>query len=249
MSQNPPVALDFQAVLARSFALLVKNAVPLAILAGLIVGLPSLLLQNRAVDVEIARPGIWEGLSLSGLILMVAQAVLHAAVSVGLLRQLAGEPDQKLGDLLSSAWGPVIAVVGVSLVKGLVLGFFYGIGSFWWLVLPLPFLGLGIWLAARWLIAVPVAVAEKRGIADALARSRDLTAGHRWTLMAYLALLWVLTVLLGKISAGVFGVLGLGNLAHAAVMIVTAALDATVAVVVYWSLKNGAGQVTLPTAG
>ncbi len=239
--------LDFQAVLARSFALLVKNAVPLAILAGLIVGLPSLLLRETVIDSDIANPGIWEGLSISGLILMVAQAVLHAAVTVGLLRQLGGAPDQKLGDLLSSAWAPVLAVIGVSLVKGLVLGFFYGIGSYWWLVLPLPFLVVGIWLAARWLVAVPAAVAEKLDITEALGRSRDLTSGHRWTLMAWLALLWLLTALLAKIIAAVFSVLGLGALAHAAVMIFTAALDATVAVVVYWSLKNTPDQVTLST--
>jgi hypothetical protein len=230
--------LDFQSVLNRSLELMIRNVVPMLILAGLIVGLPSLLLRDSAIDRNVADPGIWEGLSISGVVLMVAQAVLHAAISVGLLRQLKGEPDQKLGDLLSSAWAAVLAVIGVSLVKGLLLGFFYGVGSYWWLVLPLPFLVIGIWLAARWLVAIPAAVAENLDISDALGRSREMTAGHRWTLMAYLALLWVVTFLLGKVAGFVLGIIGLGGLAQTAVLIFTAALDSTVAVVVYWTLKN-----------
>jgi hypothetical protein len=241
---NRPAALDFQQVLSLSLALLVKNAVPIAILAGLIVGLPSLLLRATAIDPEVAKPGIWEGLSLTGIILMVCQAMLHAAIAVGLLRQLSGQPDQKLGDLLATAWSAVVAVIGVSLVKGVVLGIFFSIGSYWWLVLPALFLLIGLWLAARWLVAVPAAVDEKHDIADALGRSRDMTADHRWTLVAWLAVLWIITWLLAKIVGGVFGVLGLGGLAHAAVMILTSALEATVAVVVYWRLKNAPERAT-----
>jgi hypothetical protein len=238
-------SLDFQQVLSSSFALLVKNAVPIAILAGLIVGVPSLLLRETAIDTDIAKPGIWEGLSLSGVILMVCQAMLHAAIAVGLLRQLSGQPDQKLGDLLGTAWNAVIAVIGVSLVKGIVLGIFFGMGSYWWMILPAPFLLIGLWLAARWLVAVPAAVDEKHDIADAFGRSRDMTSGHRWTLVAWLAVLWIITWLLAKIVGGVFGVLGLGGLAHAAVMILTSALEATVAVVVYWRLKSSPEQATV----
>jgi hypothetical protein len=230
--------LDFQSVLRRSFDLLVRNIVPLLVLSGLLVGLPSLLLRDTAVDTELAKPGIWEGLSISGLVLMVAQAMLHAAVATGLLRQLSGAADQKLGDLLSSAWGAIVAVILVSLIKGIVLGVLFGIGSYWWLVIPAPFLLLGIWLSARWLVAIPAAVMEKLDATDALSRSRDLTSGHRWTLVAWLALLWLMTLLLGKVVAGVFGVVGLGALAHTAVLILSAALDATVAVVVYWRLIN-----------
>jgi hypothetical protein len=240
-----PATLDFQDVLRRSFDLLARNAVPLLVLAGLLVGLPSLLLRDSAVDTDLAKPGIWEGLSLSGLVLMVAQAMLHAAVASGMLRQLGGAADQKLADLLRTAGGAVLAVIGVSLIKGIVLGVLFGIGSYWWLVVPAPFLLLGIWLSARWLVAVPVAVAENLGVSDALARSRDLTAGHRWTLMAWLALLWVLTLLLGKLLAALFGVVGLGALAHGVVLVLSAALDATVAVVVYWRLINGRNLATV----
>ncbi len=239
--------IDFQTVLARSFALLVRNAVPLLILAGLIVGLPSLLLRDTALDREVANPGIWEGLTLSGLVLMVAQALLHAAVTTGLMQQLAGQPAPKLGDLLAAAWATTLPVIGVSLVKGLALGLLFGIGSYWWLVLPLPFLVVGIWLGARWLVAVPAAVTEKLDVADALGRSRELTAGHRWTLMAWLAILWAVTLVAGKIIGALFGVLGLGGLAHAAVLIASAALDATAAVVIYWTLKSSPEQVTVQT--
>jgi Membrane domain of glycerophosphoryl diester phosphodiesterase len=157
-----------------------------------------------------------------------------------LLRQLGGAADQKLGDLLAGAWGAVIAVIVVSLIKGIVLGVLFGIGWYWWLVIPAPFLLAGIWLSARWLVAIPAAVMEKLDATDALARSRDLTSGHRWTLMAWLALLWLLTLLLGKGMAVLFGWLGLGALAHTAILILSAALDATVAVVVYWRLINQA---------
>jgi membrane-anchored glycerophosphoryl diester phosphodiesterase (GDPDase) len=121
-----------------------------------------------------------------------------------------------------------------------VLGVLFGIGRYWWLVIPAPFLLAGIWLSARWLVAIPAAVMEKLDATDALARSRDLTSGHRWTLMAWLALLWLLTLLLGKGMAVLFGWLGLGALAHTAILILSAALDATVAVVVYWRLINQA---------
>jgi hypothetical protein len=45
---------------------------------------------------------------------------------------------------------------------------------------PTVLLPVSVWLVARWGIAAPVAVAEGLTVRQALARSRDLTKGHRW---------------------------------------------------------------------
>jgi hypothetical protein len=236
-------SLDFQDILHRSLSLMASNLVPLAILAGLLVGIPSLVFGTGVLDADVAAPGIWEGWSVSGLLLMVGQAMLHAAVTIGLLRQLTGAPGQSLNNLLTQAWGAILAVITVSLTKGIVIGFCYGFFHWgWWLFFPILFLAAAIWLSAAWLVAIPAAVDEKLGVARALGKSMSLTKPHRWTLVSYIIVLWVLTAIAAKIIAFVFGVFRLGGLAHIAVQITSAALDATLAVVVYHRLRGHGAQ-------
>ncbi len=231
--------LDFQDVLARSLDLMARNIVPLAILAGLLVGVPSLIFGQGWLDAEVAEPGIWEGWSLSGLLLMVGQAMLHAAVTIGLLRQLNGAPAQGLNDLLGQAWDAILAVIALALVKGFIIGVCFGFFKWgWWLVLPVVFGVIALWLSAAWLVAVPAAVDEKLSVGGALGRSMALTRPHRWTLIGYFIVLWVLTLVAAKVVAFVFGIFSIGALAAVAVQIAASALDATLAVVVYHQLKG-----------
>jgi Membrane domain of glycerophosphoryl diester phosphodiesterase len=235
--------LDFQDILHRSLSLMATNAMPLAILAGLLVGIPSLIFGTGALDAEVAAPGIWEGWSVSGLLLMVGQAMLHAAVTIGLLRQLTGAAAQSLNDLLTQSWGAILAVITVSLTKGIVIGFCYGFFNWgWWLLFPILFLAAAVWLSAAWLVAIPAAVDQKLGVGGALGQSMSLTKPHRWTLVGYIIVLWVLTAIAAKVIAFVFGIFSLGDLAHIAVQIASAALDATLAVVVYHRLRGDGAQ-------
>ncbi len=241
MTQPHPAQLDFEGILRRSLALMADNLLPLAILAGLLVGVPSMVFGQGVIDPQIMRSGIWEGLSLSGLVLMLGQAMLQAAVTLGLLRQIEGAAVQSLPDLLAQAWGSIVAVIGVSLVKGIVIGFCYGVFALsWWLIFPVVFLAAGAWISAAWLVAIPAAVAEKPGIGAALQRSQQLTRAHRWTLIGYFIALWLLGAVLAKLVWFVFGIFSLGSLAQTVVLIALAALDATVAVVVYHQLRGTA---------
>jgi hypothetical protein len=235
-------SLDFQDVLARSLRLMATNIIPLAILAGLLVGVPSLIFGQGWLDQQVAEPGIWEGWSLSGLLLMVGQAMLHAAVTIGLLRQLNGAPAQSLNDLLGQAWSAILAVIALALVKGFIIGVCFGFFKWsWWLVLPVVFGLAALWLSAAWLVAVPAALDEKLSVGGALGRSMALTKPHRWTLVGYFVVLWVLTLIAARVIAFIFGILSLGDLAATAVQIAASALDATLAVVVYHQLKAGEG--------
>ena len=58
---------------------------------------------------------------------------------------------------------------------------------------------LALWLIARWGIATPEAVAEHLSLRRALARSRDLTKGHRWRTAGVAFLANVVVAVLGPL--------------------------------------------------
>lgn len=51
----------------------------------------------------------------------------------------------------------------------------------------------GLMLLCRWIVALPVNMAERPGVRAALGRSRDLTDGHRWPIFGLLLLFGLLS--------------------------------------------------------
>jgi hypothetical protein len=55
----------------------------------------------------------------------------------------------------------------------------------------LAFVVPGVMLFVRWFVAMPACVVEERGVRSSMARSSDLTAGHRWKIYALMTLMYI----------------------------------------------------------
>ncbi|MFW8695946.1 hypothetical protein ACOI9Y_35795, partial [Mesorhizobium japonicum] len=58
-------------------------------------------------------------------------------------------------------------------------------------------------LTVLWSVSAPAVVAEKRGVFEAMQRSRDLTRGYRWHIFGLLVIYLVLSMIVGMLVGGV----------------------------------------------
>jgi hypothetical protein len=223
-----PAAPPFSAgsVISRSFSVWLGNFVPFSIVA-LVVNLPVLALVAWAPS---GSPG-WEILVrlLSGL----ADLVAVGALTFGVLESLRGGR-APIGRLFEKGFGKMGTVFVVSFRTGLwfVLGF---------VLLVVPFV---VWYCALY-VAIPAAVVEDRlaSSADALARSRELTAGHRWAILAVTLVVVVVTVVVGGVAGLVITLLrqtlpgGVQAFLVVAVTTLVSALGACAHAVAYHDLR------------
>lgn len=118
--------------------------------------------------------------------LVVFGWVMGVVVTLSLLRR---------SDVAFAESGATSLVQG--LAASLFTGFAIGIG---FLLLVIP----GLYLSIRWLMVIPVILAEGGGISSAASRSAQYGRGHFWTLFGAFVLLWLpwLIVWLGAVIAG-----------------------------------------------
>ena len=160
----------------------------------------------------------------------LAVATLYQGMVVGLVRDIQdGRRDNSIGALVRSVAPVVLPLLGA----GLIIGFGVGIG-FVLFVVP------GLYLLTIWAVAAPVIVVERRGIGDALGRSRRLVRGNGWRVLATLVLAFLILMVVSvglallaiaivdsEILRVVFGALGSA---------VTAPIVALVSSVLYFRL-------------
>lgn len=136
---------------------------------------------------------------------------------------------------------PANLAMSILLALAVMLGF---------LVLVVP----GIMLFLRWSVAVPALVVEKAGILGSLGRSRDLTDGHRWSILGFLLVVTIVNLVVFGGASLVIGLLGaaVGGIGGQAVSILSglvmnagfAALGAAATAALYFELRR-AGEGTL----
>lgn len=228
---NADGELQIGEVIRRAFELLVDNIVTLAILAFLIVGVPSLLLSGNLFAKDVLHRGFWIGWTGNGLVLALCQALLTAAVMNTIARAEAGDAQLPVSQTIQDAVPVVLSVFFTALLYGIVVGI-----GFWLLVLP------GVYLMVRYFVAIPVAALEKPGIMASLGRSADLTSGNRWVIFGLIVVLLILNYVLGTLVWAAFGLLGLGELAEALLTSTFAGFSAIVAVLVYRALRTAKGE-------
>ncbi len=185
-----PGAVAFSAgrVIGRSFSVWLRNFVPFSIVT-LVVHLPVLALA--AAMPPGGGPG-WNAADnlLSGL----ARLVAIGALAYGVLESLHGERPS-IGALFRTGFRKLGSVFAVSFRVGL------------WLLLGVVLLVVPalVWYCALF-VAVPAIVVEnERDSAEALQRSRDLTRGHRWAILAVVLVMFVVSVA-GVLLAGALSV-------------------------------------------
>jgi hypothetical protein len=220
------MALDFEHIVKRSLSILSSNAGPFGLAALLLVALPSYVLKGDMLDREVLAHGFDAGWNLSGLILMAAQIILSAFVMYGTAQHLRGAP---IG--FESALRRGVQVIISVWLTALLLWAIFSLGK---LMFIIPY------FIARMIffVTIPVAVLEEAGPAKALSRSADLTSGHRWALLGYTIMLWVLGLLASWIMHIVLDIIGLGDIAAMATAALIAAFDAVAVTVIYHDLRN-----------
>jgi hypothetical protein len=176
-------------VLSRSWSIYLANLVPFFILA-LIVQVPSFL-WTLLYKPDPLEPNMI--MNLAGSVLpMVLGFILTGALTYGVFQQMRGRK-ASIGDCISVGIARLLPVIGVALVVG--LGVFLGL-----LLLIVP----GVILICMWWCAVPVAVVEKGGVSVSLARSSELTRGHRWTVFGIILVMGIIQAIAGAVIAMVF---------------------------------------------
>ena len=92
-----------------------------------------------------------------------------------------GRVDATVGELLGSVSSKLFSLLLLGIVTGILItvGFFF-------LIIP------GIILALMWFVAVPVLVAEDKGVFASMSRSSELTKGNRWRLIWLFVIIYVL---------------------------------------------------------
>jgi hypothetical protein len=173
-------------VLSKSFSLFSARLAPFTAIA-LVAFAPEFLFELLVVN----RSGA--AAVLLGIALKVASGALaNASILYGVVQELRGR-GFTFAESLSSGLSRLGAVIGVSLLVGLLAGLAA-------ILLVIP--GFIVWTV--YAIAVPVCVAERLGVLESMSRSAFLTKGNRWRIFGILFLVFVAMVLVGGL-VGFFG--------------------------------------------
>jgi Membrane domain of glycerophosphoryl diester phosphodiesterase len=201
--------LDIGGVLRRAFETYREQAgtlLPAAFIIFLIAGVINAILIATVFATR--SPGL---LILGGLILLVV-AFLAGALFAGMVVELVqdvqdGRRDFSIGDLFRSAAPAVPSILGAAIVIALAI---YIVPIAVFTALGIPVLGflitlvLLVVLGTMWAVAIPAIVIERPGIIAALKRSRELTSGSFWQVLAVLIVVGIIVV----IVAAIFNAIG-----------------------------------------
>jgi len=198
-AEAPREALNMGRVVSKTSGAIGRNGSTLFVLAlvlGVAPQLAASFLQARANPATSGLPGggFTGPFFITILISSVLSILLQAAVIRGVLDDLNGRRPQ-IADCLSAGLKVILPLLAIGIVSGTAIGL-----GFILLIVP------GVILAMRWLVALPVRVAEGPGVFAALARSTQLTKGNRWALFGlvfgYWVVIWItMAVLLGSAFA------------------------------------------------
>lgn len=194
---------DVGRVFELTFGAIGANGLPLLLIALLFVGLPqAALVWGQTMLVEQTGTGNFFGVAMlvglvGFLLTLVGGVLMQGVVTHTVVADLQGRKTslrESLNVALRSFW----VLIGIGIVSGVAMG----LGL---ILLIVP----GILIFLIWLMAGPVAIAERTGVFEALSRSRTLTRDHRWWLLliavVYFVVSWVLGLLAGLLSLAVGG--------------------------------------------
>ena len=159
---------------------------------------------------------------------LVCSALANAAVIYGVVQELRGRRFT-FSDSLGAGFGRMGAVVGLSLLVGILIGLAA-------ILLVVP--GIIVW--CLYAVAIPVCVVEQRGARASMTRSSFLTKGNRWQIFGIFLLILVASIAFGAIVGFVAGYAGGMTLVRIATYLIEALVGAfnSVAVgVLYYQLR------------
>jgi hypothetical protein len=215
-------------VFARTARLLARNA-PIYVAVSATAAVPSVLLAESGE--KFGGPSAYAAVAwgVLAVVLALALGTLSQAVVVhAAFQDMCGRP-VRLFESLRAGSGRLLAIVGLALG----MGFFVGIGL---LMLIVP----GVVLLIMWTVATPACVVERLGVGASMARSSDLTKGHRWQIFGMLILVGFVESIAGAGVKAVLGVAGSAGLVIAGTLLwngLSGAFSAILAVATYHDLR------------
>jgi hypothetical protein len=163
-------------------------------------------------------------------LLALALTFLYQGMVVGLVQDVQdGRRDSSVSELVRSVAPVLLPLIGASLIVA--LGLFFGT-----ILLIAP----GLYLLTIWAVVAPAIVVERRGVFDALGRSRQLVRGSGWRVLAVMLVAVVIglaaTLLLAALAEELADGPILEIVFYALASTVTAPIEALVAAVLYFRL-------------
>ncbi|HEU5062279.1 MAG TPA: YciC family protein [Solirubrobacterales bacterium] len=165
-------------------------------------------------------------------LLTLVVTFLYQGMVVGLVQDLQdGRRDSSVRELVGSVVPVLMPLIGAGLVTaiGIVFGFVL-------LIVP------GLYLLTIWAVTAPVVVVERRGVFEALGRSRQLARGSGWpvfwTVLAAVLIGIVVTVVFALLAAEIADGPLVEIVFYALSSMVTAPIEALIASVLYFRLRG-----------
>jgi len=193
-------------VFERAFAAVRTNPAVILGLALVVGAIPNLLMTYVVVQLgmasteavvagQISPAGFAAAALFSGIISMVIGALVQGALTRATISATEGTR-VSFGDSLATSLRVVLPLIGLAIVSAIGVG----LGM---LLLIVP----GIILALMWSVAVPVLVAERRGVFESLGRSSDLAKGAKGRIFG----IFIVVFIAYAIASAVLGVVGLSG--------------------------------------
>lgn len=223
-------------LLSATFKVLLANFVPFVVLVSVVLS-PVIVLTIQNTQRALTNPDPLPIRDiLNGVLALILTQVASAALVYGVFQHLSGSP-ASIGDCIVKG----LRKTPIAILTGVVYSLMVGLGV---LLCIVP----GVYLGVVYCVAVPVAVLEGKGFVAAMKRSKELTIGHGWTLLAAYIIVFVgltLVNLSGLILLFAFpSVLGIWL---ATLQVLRAMVQATLIGVAYYQLRSTGEDLDLVT--
>jgi MFS family permease len=182
-----------------------------------------------AVLVEIAP-----ALIVVALLVQVLASTLYSGMVVELVNDVQdGRRDHSIGGLFGAVTGVVLTLI----LAGLLVGLLVAIGL---VLLIIP----GLIVLTLLAVVAPAIVVERKGVFEALSRSRQLVSGNGLQVFGVIFTVFVITFVIGALIGGLGAAAGLGGRIAAEVVAstITAPIGALAAAVLYFELRRAHGE-------
>lgn len=212
----------------RTFSMLSRNFLMFFVVTA-VANLPGALVLKYMTDPATTSPGRARGMIFLGSFLtMVLSIISQAIVVYGAFQDMRGRP-VSLTDSLKVGLYRLFPIIGLAILMS--LGIAFGL-----VLLIIP----GLILLTMWYVATPACVVERLGPFDSMARSSQLTKGHRWKILGLFLLLGLGGIIVSDVLEVVLDMAGSIALTLTGTLLwngVWGACYAIAAVVTYYDLR------------
>ena len=173
-------------------------------------------------------------LLLVAVLVQIVASTLYAGMVVELVKDVQdGRRDHSVGELFSAVTGVVLPLI----LAGIVVGFLVAIGL---ILLIIP----GLILLTIFAVVAPSIVVERKGVFDAMGRSRELVSGNGMQVFGVIVVVFLLTFVVSAIIGAIGGAAGTGGriVAEFIASTLTAPVTALAAAVIYFELLRVKGE-------